>query len=82
LKFFKIFFQALKQKNFVVYIALFLGYNVLRSCLLGSMQYGIRYLLKMPAKTSAIIMIGYLIASIIAIPLWVLLVQQKKMIEN
>ena len=46
------------------------------------MQYGIRYLLKMPAKTSAIIMIGYLIASIIAIPLWVLLVQQKKMIEN
>ncbi|RLE41211.1 hypothetical protein DRJ16_06655 [Candidatus Woesearchaeota archaeon] len=28
LKFFKIFFQALKQKNFVVYIALFLGYKI------------------------------------------------------
>lgn len=67
---------AFHQKNFVVYIILFLGYSILRACLLGSLQYGLRYVLKVPAIYSTIIMGAYVIFSLISIPIWTILIKK------
>lgn len=69
--FFGTFKAAFKQKNFTAFVVLFLGYGVLRICLLASMQYGIRYILKLPAAASSLIMAAFLLGSLISIPLWV-----------
>ncbi|GAG87490.1 unnamed protein product, partial [marine sediment metagenome] len=61
---------AFRQKNFVMYISLFLGYNILRACMLGSLQYGLRYVLKVPAIYSTIVMAGYLVSSLVSTPIW------------
>ncbi|MFX0072285.1 MAG: MFS transporter [Candidatus Hermodarchaeota archaeon] len=76
--FFGMFFSAFKQKNFTAFVILFLGYAVLRICLLASMQYGIRYILKEPAATSSLIMAGFLLGSLISIPLWVWWARKKQ----
>lgn len=69
--FFGTFKSAFKQKNFTAFVILFLGYAVLRICLLASMQYGIRYILKEPAAVGSLIMAGFLLGSLISIPIWV-----------
>ncbi|MHA1257932.1 MAG: MFS transporter, partial [Promethearchaeota archaeon] len=69
--FFGTFRAAFKQKNFTAFAILFLGYGVLRICLLGGMQYGIRYILKMSAAAASLIMVAFLLGSLISIPLWV-----------
>ena len=69
--FFGTFISAFKRKNFTVFVILFLGYGVLRICLLASMQYGIRYILKMPAAAASLIMAAFLLGSLISIPIWV-----------
>ncbi len=68
--FFRTFISAFKRKNFTAFVVLFLGYGVLRICLLASMQYGIRYILKMPAAAASLIMAAFLLGSLISIPLW------------
>ena len=69
--FFGTFIAAFKQKNFTAFSILFLGYGVLRICLLAGMQYGIRYILKLPASAASLIMVAFLLGSLISIPLWV-----------
>ena len=69
--FFKAFISAFKQKNFVVFVFLFLSYSVLRACLLSSLQYGLTYILELPLTYSTILMGAYLLASLVTIPLWV-----------
>ena len=69
--FVRTFIEAFKRKNFSAFVILFLGYGVLRICLLASMQYAIRYILKMPAAAASLIMAAFLLGSLISIPLWV-----------
>lgn len=69
--FFGTFKAAFKQKSFTAFVVLFLGYGVLRICLLASMQYGIRYILKLPAAAGSLLMVAFLLGSLISIPLWV-----------
>lgn len=76
--FFGTFFSAFKQKNFTAFVILFLGYAVLRICLLSSMQYGIRYILQEPAATSSLIMGGFLLGSLISIPIWIWWARKKQ----
>jgi GPH family glycoside/pentoside/hexuronide:cation symporter len=66
----QMFRTAFTNKNFLMFVALFLGYSVLRACLLGSLQYGVRYILKLDAVYSSIIMAGYLISSLVSTPIW------------
>ncbi len=68
--------STFKQKNFIAYISLFLGYNVLRACMLGSLQYGLRYILKLPAIFSTIIMGAYLVSSLLSIPIWAIIIKK------
>ena len=75
--FFKTFISTFKQKNFVAFVILFLSYSILRACLLGSLQYGLLYILVLDSKYSTILSAGYLIASLASIPLWVKLIKKK-----
>jgi len=73
---FTTFKKALLHKNFMVYVILFLGYSTLRACLLGSLQYGLRFVLKLPAIYSTILMGAYLISSLIATPIWAIILRK------
>lgn len=79
ISFFLLFKSALKHRNFVVFILLNLGYAILRACLIGSIQYELRYVLLLPAMYSSIIMVGYFVSSLIATPIWIYL---AKKIDN
>lgn len=78
LSFLSTFLAAIKQKNFSAYAILFLGYAVLRICLLSSLQYGIRYILKMPSSVASLLMGSFLLGSLISIPIWVIFARKKK----
>jgi Na+/melibiose symporter-like transporter len=73
---FKMFKDAFTNKNFLMFVALFLGYSVLRASLLGSLQYGVRYILELDAVYSSIIMAGYLISSLVSTPIWAKIIKK------
>ena len=75
--FFKTFISTFKQKNFVAFVILFLSYSTLRACLLGSLQYGLLYILILDSSYSILLSGSYLIASLVSIPLWVKLIKKK-----
>ncbi len=75
--FFKAFVSAFKQKNFTVFVILFLCYGILRALLLGSLQYGLRYILLLPSGYSTILSGAYLIASLVGVPFWVWMIKKK-----
>lgn len=72
----KTFIMTLRNKNFVMYILLFLGYNILRACLLGAMNYGFRFVLKLPAIYSTIVMAAYLLSSLLTTPIWTIIIKK------
>ena len=78
ISFFGTFLSAFKQKNFTAFVILFLGYAVLRICLLASLLYGIRYILKLQAAVASLIMAGFLLGSLVSIPFWVWWARKKK----
>ncbi|TFG09131.1 MAG: MFS transporter [Promethearchaeota archaeon] len=63
--------SALKKKNFLLIVALHFFYYVLTGLLLASMNYFIRYNLKEDPEAFILVMGGYLIASLISLPIWV-----------
>jgi GPH family glycoside/pentoside/hexuronide:cation symporter len=78
ISFFETFISAFKQKNFTAFVILFLGYAVLRICLLASLQYAIRYILNMQAAVGSLIMAGFLLGSLVSIPFWVWWARKKE----
>lgn len=69
--FFKEVLLAFKQKSFVAFIILFLMYQTLVPSMTGSIPYVVRYILKMPASATTLIMAAMLIGTIISIPFWI-----------
>lgn len=62
---------AFKQKAFVAYIILYTMYWVIINSMQASMPYLTRYVLKMPASATTLIMAGLLVGIMCSIPLWV-----------
>jgi len=71
LTFFKDFFQAIKKKNFMLWGFLHFMYTLLTGLLIVSLNYFIKYNLRGEAEDLILGMSGYLIVSIISIPLWI-----------
>ena len=69
--FFKDFMRALKKKNFMIMLFLHFMYTVLTGLLIASLNYFIRYNLQGESEDLILGMSGYLIVSIITIPLWI-----------
>ncbi|MHA1148691.1 MAG: MFS transporter [Promethearchaeota archaeon] len=62
---------ALKQKNFLAYLFVYLGQLILMILMLSSLYYFTRYVLQMSEFVQIIISAAFLVGSIIPIPLWV-----------
>ena len=69
--FFKNLFSTLKKKNFVIMIILHFTYTVMTALLIISLNYFIKYNLKLEEESLIIGLLGYIIFSIISIPLWI-----------
>ena len=71
--FFQVLKFAMKQKNFVVYVFVYLAQMMLFMLVLGSVQYWVRYILKEGEIIEMMISAAFLVGSVISVPLWVFL---------
>ncbi|MFX1409507.1 MAG: MFS transporter [Promethearchaeota archaeon] len=71
--FFQVLKFAMKQKNFLVYIFVYLAQMMLFMLVLGSVQYWVRYILKMGEIIEMLISAAFLVGSVVSVPLWVFL---------
>ena len=74
--FFKTLKTSLKQKNFVVFIVMYVFYQSMASLLGASIPFLIRYVYRMEASSVALVMAGFLLGSFISIPLWMFIAQK------
>ena len=76
--FFKTLKTSLKQKNFVVFIIMYVFYQSMASLLGASIPYLVRYVYTMEASAVGLVMVGFLLGSFISIPLWMFIAQKTK----
>ncbi len=69
--FFKDIVKAVKKKNFLMWLVLHFGYTILTGLLIASLNYFIKYILKLESSAMILGMSGYLLVSILSIPLWI-----------
>jgi len=62
---------SLKQKNFMIYVFVYLSQMVLFMLMLGSVPYWVQYILRMEADVEIFISGAFLVGSIISVPFWV-----------
>jgi GPH family glycoside/pentoside/hexuronide:cation symporter len=63
--------NAFKQKSFIAFIVLYTMYQTLVVSMTASLPYVVRFILKMEARATTLIMAALLIGSIVSTPLWV-----------
>ncbi len=68
--------MVVKQKNYRYVFLVYLMSDVAGACLMASLNYVLRYVLKEPAGTLMILMIFFLLGSILSIPIWLKLSQK------
>ncbi len=68
--------SALKQKSFVVFIITYTLYQSLVICIQTSVPYVVRFILEMPASAIILVSMGFLLGSVLSIPLWNKLAQK------
>jgi GPH family glycoside/pentoside/hexuronide:cation symporter len=78
--FIKALIAALKKKNFLLLIALHFFYTVLTGLLIASLNYFLRYNLQLDEDFLILPMIGYVVSSLLLIPIWITL--SNKMNNN
>ena len=69
--FFASFKIAFKQRSFVAFIILYTMYFALVYSMTASIPFVVRFILKMPASATTLIMAGMLIGTIVSTPFWV-----------
>jgi len=62
---------SLKQKNFLIYVFVYLSQMVLFMLMLGSIPYWVQYILKREANVEIFISGAFLLGSIISVPIWI-----------
>ncbi len=70
--------RVFKQKNYVVFMVVYLVSDIASACLMASLNYEIIYVLNESTDALLFIMLIYVLSSIISIPFWVLLSQRIK----
>jgi GPH family glycoside/pentoside/hexuronide:cation symporter len=69
--FFKTMKTHLKQKSLIAYFIAFVLYQSTTACMIASIPYLVRYVLRMEADAITLIMAGFLIGALISIPVWI-----------
>jgi len=67
---------AVKQKNFVSFIITYTFYQTLTNLMTGSLAFLVRYVLGEAASAQMLLSVGFLVGSLISLPLWIKLVQK------
>ena len=75
--FFKSLKIALKQRNFLVFVITYALYQTLTGLMTGSLAFAIRYVFREEAKTQMLLSIGFLVGSLLFIPLWIKLAHKS-----
>jgi GPH family glycoside/pentoside/hexuronide:cation symporter len=70
-QFFKSLKTSLNQRNFIVYIAIILAYQIMIRSMTASIPYVARFILNLEASVITIIMGSFLISVLISTPFWV-----------
>jgi GPH family glycoside/pentoside/hexuronide:cation symporter len=76
ISFFKSLKSGLKQKNFTVYLYVYLSVSLIYMLTLGSLYYWVRYILRMGAEVEILISAGFLLGSVVSVPVWVYLARK------
>jgi len=74
--FYKTLKSGVKQKNFTVYLYVYLSVSLIYMLTLGSLYYWVRYILRMEAEVEILISAGFLLASVVSVPIWVYLARK------
>ncbi len=69
--FFRTLKDALKQKNFVVFIITYTLYRTLTVSITASIAYVVRFVLRAESGVQMFISLGFLIGALVSIPLWI-----------
>ena len=69
-KFTKVLKVAVKQRSFIGLLILYMFYQTTVSLLLGSIPYLVRFILKEEAIVESYILLGYIVAGLISVPIW------------
>jgi len=69
-KFTEVLKVALKQKSFVAFLVVYMLYQTTVSLLLGSIPYLVRFILNGEAIIETYILLGYIVAGILSVPIW------------
>ncbi|MFX0070599.1 MAG: MFS transporter [Candidatus Hermodarchaeota archaeon] len=64
---------AVKQKNFMAFLMVYLAQMVLTVLMLSSFYYWVRYILRLEAETEIYISAAFLLGGMLSVPLWVIL---------
>ncbi|TFG04461.1 MAG: MFS transporter [Promethearchaeota archaeon] len=75
--FFKLIKICVKQRSFIAYLILFTAYQATIALLLGSIPYLVRFILKEEAIIESYILIGYILAGLVSVPIWAKLAMKK-----
>ncbi len=69
-KFTKVLKVAVKQRSFIALLIVYMFYQTTVSLLLGSIPYLVRFILKEDAIVESYILLGYIVAGLISVPIW------------
>lgn len=69
-KFLKVLKICIKQKNFSGFLILYTFYQTTISLLLGSIPYLVRFILGEEAIIESFILVGYIVAGLLSLPIW------------
>jgi GPH family glycoside/pentoside/hexuronide:cation symporter len=67
---------GVRQKNFAIYLFVYLSVSLIYMLTLGSLYYWVRYLLRMEAEVETYISAGFLLASVVSVPFWIYLARK------
>jgi len=67
---------ALRQRNFLAYLIVYLCYQSLTLLMMGSVPYVVRFVLQASADTESVIFGGYILTGLLSIPLWTYLARR------
>jgi len=76
--FFKSLWEALRQRPFIAFMAFYLLYQSLVETMQASVQYTVKYSLKMPSSASTLIFAAFLVGVLISTPFWTRYSQKVK----
>jgi GPH family glycoside/pentoside/hexuronide:cation symporter len=76
--FFKVLKIMLKQKNFIAVVLIFFLDSIIGASLVASVHYAVEYGLEMESDYATIVLIGFIGAALIFIPIWLIVAQKWK----